>query len=108
MSNTYTATNAATLAADLAAELVALKPFANLRAACDAINGRNGGRGLRVKYVELLYGAGVGDVLIQSIGAEIDRLCSREIALLSPIQDRETGWTSWPVDQLTEAERAAL
>lgn len=104
--------NASELVGDLTAEIAALKPFANLAAACDAMNGRNGGSGLRTKYIERLYASGCGDVLVHSIGAEIDRLCTIEIALLSPIQDREhdagRGWTSWPVDYLTESERAAL
>lgn len=100
--------NAAELIPDLAAEIETLKPFENLAAACDAINGRNGGKGLRTRYFERLYAARVSASLVHSIGAEIDRLCTREIALLSPIQDRESGWTSWPVYVLTDAERDAL
>lgn len=100
--------NGAEIIPELIAEIAALKPFANLAAACDAINGKNGSGGLRLKYMNRLYASGCGDVLVQSIGAEIDRLCTRDIALLSPIQDRESGWTSWPVEYLTQAERDAL
>lgn len=104
--------NGAEIIPELTAEIEALKPFADLAAACDAMNGRNGAGGLRKRYVQRLYNARVSDPLVHSIGHEIDRLCSREIALLSPIQDREhdggRGWSSMPLDYLTDEERSQL
>jgi hypothetical protein len=51
------------------------------------LNGRNGGTGIRYKYLSMLYAAPPqSDVLTQNIGAEINRLCDSEIALLTPIQ----------------------
>jgi hypothetical protein len=101
--------NGAEIIPKLAAEIEALKPFADFAAATAAMDGEGG---LRVRYVQKLYDAHLSAPLVQSIGSEIDRLCGREVQLLTPIQDREhaggRGWTSLPLNHLSQAERDAL
>ena len=105
--------NSDSIIADLKAEIEQLKPFADWATACAAINGERGNGGLRRKYNQRLYDArhaeGMSDLRFIGIADQIDRLCGREVQLLTPIQDREhaegRGWTSFPINLLTDEER---
>lgn len=96
----------------LRSEIAKLEPFADHAAASRAINGADGGEGLRTRYLNALYrhaSAGkLSDIFITHVGASIGVQCDRAVALCVPIQCTETRWTSHPIDCLTQAERDAL
>lgn len=104
------------LAAECAAEIAALPRFENLDAAVLAINGQGGQReGVRAKYLRRLHAAArsqkLSDVLVSNVGAAIALQCDRAVALCAQIADANHGsggWTSAPINCLTQAERDAL
>lgn len=103
-------TLALALPAELEAELAALPPFTSYGNAVAVINP------IRARYMTRLnsHSLAVGrfsDRFAHDIGEQLQRQCDRAIALNARKADKNHGphgWTSVPVDCLTDAEKDAL